>query len=161
MSKLVSWIAVILLLCVVPFGSWLYLSKGLNYRKAALSELQVKDSLSISEDSLRILNNKTTVLVLNKEVRIMDILGKINDQFKNSPSFQIMFKDSVGTYSYLPKGYLDERFLSYQGKDFILIDNKLQIRNSYNSDVPAIKKMVEHIAIILPRVKEADIIIKK
>jgi len=161
MSKFVSWLAVILLLCIVPFGSWLYLSKGLNYRKAALSELKAKDSISIAEDSLGFLNNKTTLLVLNRDSRIIDILAKINDQFKNSPNFQIVFRDSVETYRYLPINYIDKKIASYKTDDFILIDNKLQIRNSYGSDMPAIKKMIEHIAIILPRAKEADIIIKK
>ncbi len=41
MKYLVSF-GVLLLLVILPAGSWFYLQKGLDYRKAALKELKIK-----------------------------------------------------------------------------------------------------------------------
>ena len=41
------------------------------------------------------------------------------------------------------------------------MDTAMRVRNVYDNDAESIKKLVEHIAIVLPRQKESDIEMKK
>jgi hypothetical protein len=161
MGKLVSWVAVVLLLLVVPLGSWFYLNKGLNYRKSALAELIPKDSIDISKDTLKMLAGKTSIVVLKSDNKTELFLADIKQQFKNTPKFQIIYRDSIYGSTFLPKDYLTINFLPYTKQTFVLIDEKLRIRNSYTNEVDQVRKMVEHIAITIPRPKESDIEMKK
>lgn len=156
MSKLVSWIAVLLLLVIVPFGSWVYLSKGLNYRKSALAELKPKDSISIKLDTLNLFAGKTTLLVLQNQGSD-EIVNAIEEQFKNAQALQVLYKDSTKLRSYVPNNYLGGFFEGRREFAFALIDKDLLIRNYYSLDIESVKKMIEHIAIIMPRPKELDI----
>ncbi len=161
MSKLLSWIVLGLFVVVVPFGSWYYLKQGLNYRKAAIAELKVKDSISVDVDTLRLLKGKTTVLVLGSGQQINDHLDQLNDQFKNTIGFQILSYDMASVFTKIPKDYFLEKQQKYSGSDYILIDTSSRIRNVYIDDVEGIKKMIEHLAIVIPRQKEADINMKQ
>jgi hypothetical protein len=156
MGKLISWVAVILLLGVVPIGSWVYLNKGLNYRKAALAELVPKDSINISLDTLKLLSDKTTLIVL-RDKDTNEIVEAIKDQFKNAQGFQVLYRDSIGGSNYLPLGYAGGYFIKDDNFSFVLVDTKLKVRNYYKNDIGSVKKMIEHIAIVIPRPKEADI----
>ncbi len=160
MGKLVSWIVLALFVLIVPLGSWYYLQTGLDYRKNAISELLVKDSLDVHLDSLCILKNKTSLLVLQSNDSIKVILDKINEQFKNSPGFQIVDFDTSTVYLKLPNDYLLELRQKYSNQDFMLLDTSLYIRNVYKNTEPEIRKLIEHMAITIPRPKETDINLK-
>nr|MBP6568352.1 hypothetical protein [Saprospiraceae bacterium] len=95
MGKLLSWIVLGLFLVVVPFISWYYLKEGLDYRKQALSELKVKDSIQVDLDSLLILKGNTTLLVLQSGKEVTDLLPPIQEQFKNTQNFQIVSFDQT------------------------------------------------------------------
>ena len=156
MGKLLSWIVLGLFLVVVPFISWYYLKEGLDYRKQALSELKVKDL-----DSLLILKGNTTLLVLQSGKEVTDLLPPIQEQFKNTQNFQIVSFDQTSGFDYLPIGYLSQLKSKYSNESFMLIDTSLRIRNTYKHDMDAVRKMIEHIAIVIPRVKESDIKMKQ
>lgn len=159
MQKYISITAVLLLLFIVPFGSWYYLKKGLDYRKDALKELLGKDSLSAQLDTLDYLNGKTSIIVLENSSKLLKVVTTIDEQFKNTPKFQIVYVDSFlnDTKLILPKDYIAAFISKYQGKSFLLLDEKMILRNTYNADETSIKKLIEHTAIVLPRPKEADI----
>jgi hypothetical protein len=54
------------------------------------------------------------------------------------------------------------RFMAtYEGKNFVLVDTSLNIRNSYSQSDEEIRKLIEHVAIVIPRQKESDIQLKK
>ncbi len=161
MGKLLSWIVLGLFLVVVPFISWYYLKEGLDYRKQALSELKVKDSIQIELDSLLILKGNTTLLVLQSGKEVTDLLHPIQEQFKNTQNFQIVSFDQTSGFDYLPLGYLSQLKSKYNDESFMLIDTSLYIRNTYKHDMDAVRKMIEHIAIVIPRVKESDIKMKQ
>lgn len=156
MGKLVSWVAVILLLVVVPLGSWYYLNQGLNYRKTALSELHPKDSISLHQDTLNLLKDRTTLVVLDKN-NTSSIIDAVGDQFKNAQGFQVLHYDSTSTSDVIPFHYSNGFFDTKQGYAFVLIDQDLKIRNFYKGDMVSVKRMIEHIAMVIPRPKEADI----
>ncbi len=161
MGKLLSWIVLGLFVIVVPLGSWYYLSLGLNYRKAALAELTVKDSINIKSDTLNILKGKTTVLALKGGDQISSHLKQLNDQFKNSYSFQIVSYDTSTVYTHIPLEYLFSVKQKYAGSDYVLLDTSSHIRNVYIDNTEGIKKLIEHLAIVIPRAKEVDINMKK
>ncbi|MBK9734381.1 MAG: hypothetical protein IPO92_05180 [Saprospiraceae bacterium] len=161
MSKLISWIVLGLFVVAVPFGSWYYLKKGLDFRRHALSELLVKDSISVKEDSLKLMIGKTSVLVLRNSPEIGEHLQAIYTQFKKTDGFQIICFDSIGTFPVLPVGYLSGLKAKFGQNDFVLIDTGNKIRHVYNNNIEDIKKMIEHIAITIPRPKEADIKMKQ
>jgi hypothetical protein len=161
MGKLLSWIVLGLFLVVVPFISWYYLKEGLDYRKKALSELIAKDSISVKIDSLKKLAGKTTLLLNKSSKDVTDLIPPIQEQFKNTVGFQIISFDTVPGIVHLPENYLGQLRTKYSDQTFILIDTSLFIRNTYKHDMDAVRKMIEHIAIVIPRVKESDIKMKQ
>ena len=140
MGKLLSWIVLGLFLVVVPFISWYYLKEGLDYRKKALSELIAKDSISVELDSLQKLAGRTTLLLNKSSKDVTDLIPPI---------------------IHLPENYISQLRTKYADQSFILIDTSLFIRNTYKHDMDAVRKMIEHIAIVIPRVKESDIKMKQ
>lgn len=161
MGKLLSWIVLGLFLVVVPFISWYYLKEGLDYRIKALSELIAKDSISVELDSLKKLAGKTTLLLNKSSKDVTDLIPPIEEQFKNTQGFQIISFDTIPGIIHLPENYLNQIRTKYADQSFILIDTSLFIRNTYKHDMDAVRKMIEHIAIVIPRVKESDIKMKQ
>ncbi len=161
MGKLISWIALIFFVVVVPFISWYYLKLGYNYRKQILSEVRAKDSIHVSLDSLSLLRSKTTLLILNSSNKTANITDGIREQFKNVNGFQIASFDSLSSAIVLPDNYIEKTQSKYKASVLLLIDTSLKIRNAYNDNPESIRKLIEHIAVILPRQKDADIKMKQ
>ncbi|MGB4958785.1 MAG: hypothetical protein WBO36_04865 [Saprospiraceae bacterium] len=160
MGKLVSWVVLGLFLVIVPFGSWYYLQKGLDYRKNALRELEIKDSLSIRVGTFRLFQNKTSLVVLDVSDDIYKIKEALLEQYKSSIGFQILYPIAQSDVVLLPEDLLKYFKSKYPDDTFVLVDESRMIRNTYKSDEASVKKLVEHIAIVLPRPKESDIKMK-
>jgi len=161
MNRIYTWVVVGLFLMLVPLGSWYYLHQGLQYRKQLLKELEVKYQIDSSADSLKLLFGNANLVVLDNSNKILEIVNQLNDQFANSPKFNIIFKDSVDQYSYLPQGYMAEEWNKMSGSSFVLLDTLMNVKNTYLDDLDQIKKLVEHISVVIPRQKEADIKVKQ
>jgi hypothetical protein len=155
MGKFLTWVVLGLFVVVVPFGSWYYLKSGADYRRQAISELSKKDSLSKGQDTLHILRGKTTLFIPSRQVVDEKILTNLRSQFGQSESFQIIKADSLSEL------YRKGIYAKYISNKILLIDTGLYIRNVYGSSVEDIRKVVEHTAIILPRVREMDIKMQK
>ena len=203
-------IALVLLLIVLPLGSWLYLKKGFNYQKEALAELKdygqlpmffAKDNFSrpLGTDQLK---NKLTL------INYFSNTPQSNDRLKTMLSLHEQFDDREGVVflniglnpsaqldSQIPlvdsnqffvlntsgeqplflgkeigyplfEGYTPGDSLSMNPvtpedlKDYpflVLIDIKGRIRNFYPyENKERIKRIVEHIALTMPRVIEPD-----
>ena len=95
------------------------------------------------------------------KIQFTDLLPPIQEQFKNTQNFQIVSFDQTSGFDYLPIGYLSQLKSKYSNESFMLIDTSLRIRNTYKHDMDAVRKMIEHIAIVIPRVKESDIKMKQ
>lgn len=160
MKKLISWIVLAALVIIVPVGSWYYLQQGLDYRRSALKDLAVKDSIQIQDDSLMLFKGKTTLLVLGKDSSVMVHSKIIDDQYGSSFSFQTLSTSTNLGIPQVPDNYianLIDKFSEYQ---YLLIDTSMKIRNHYKDSNEDLKRLVEHIAIILPRPVESDIKMK-
>jgi hypothetical protein len=158
MRKLISWIVLIALLFIIPFGSWYYLKQGLDYRKTALEDLVTKGLLPEMPDSINVFRGKTTLLVF-ESTNDNDILQPIFAQFKDAYTFQMAGISGNHLLIEVDSSVLDNLKLS--GKTFALIDTAGNIRNYYTTDREQLKSMVEHLAVILPQPKEKDVKMKK
>lgn len=173
--------AIVIILIGLPIGSYLYLRSGFMYRLEALQTLESKgdfpDSLlclnSSSDLQSTKLNRKTLLLAQFKdtghEEELKNNLRLLNDQFSDSKTFQMVWLlDSSVNKSLnqdldilncnVDKLQLDELFLD---NELMLVDTSLQIRNRYSYSAERFKKVVEHLAIILPREKRKNIVLQR
>lgn len=147
--------AVILMLFVLPAGSWWYLKSGLEYRIQVRDEAAIKSPFDeqiagLEQPSqaslLAALDNKITVLNFSDPLSSdqEDVVSRIVEKYGERDLFQFVhFKDV--------EGVTEQDAISYKA-DFpiYLIDQDLNMRNSYTWDEDQIKQLVIHIAAVLP-----------
>ena len=162
MKYLVSSV-VFILIAIVPFGSWYYLQTGLNYRKDALKELEPKEEFSVDGFDNSVLKSKTTLFQLKKVEE--DVLPEIYDQYNKSETYQVVTieeaveaQDNWITISPIIADVISSK---YDNAGFILVDTSVMVRNTYPADMDGVRSMIEHTSIVLPRIKEIDIKLKK
>lgn len=162
MRYIVSGI-VFCLIAIVPFGSWYYLQSGLNYRKEALKELEPKMKFEVEGFDDSLLKSKTTLLQVSNINN--EILPEVYDQYSKSETYQVYSLQTPGEDSedwFSLSGDLAKKIsLQFDNSSLILVDTSGIVRNSYSSDPKEIAKMIEHTSIILPRIKEIDIKMRK
>lgn len=169
MKYFVSFI-VVLLVVGLPLGSWLYLQSGLKFRLELVELTKVKGplntSLSINDGSgvlLDELSGKTSILIDKRQVDIAAI-NEVNDQFDQTYTFQMVYLTSDSCDHVLRKGNkcvkLKENDLQMILKDqaYVIIDTSMNIRNWYSANDTSYLKIVEHMAVVLPRVPDKDIL---
>jgi hypothetical protein len=162
MKYLVSSV-VFILIAIVPFGSWYYLQTGLNYRKEALKELEPKGLFSADGFDNSILRSKTTLFQL-KDVE-ENVLPKIFEQYNKSKTYQVVAIDTPdepqSNWKVISSDLANTISSKYDNAGFILVDTSMMVRNSYPADMDGVRRMIEHTSIVLPRIKEMDIKLKK
>jgi len=157
--KILSWIVLFALVVIVPFGSWYYLRQGLDYRKDALKQLEVKAKLDSTGYTDSIFSGKTTLVVLRINEETEAALVPIIDQFKDAYTFQVIADSSVQSNIIAASVPLDSLFIR-QNHSFALVDTSGNIRNYYGQTMEDLKNLVEHLAVLLPNPKEPDIKLK-
>lgn len=174
------------LLMAAPIISYFYLNEGYQYRISSLQELEIKGEInpfnlaidtvtSFSDDDLK--GKITAVLFLEGNDEERQYVTDLVDQFGERREFQLLvLAPSTMTWESKPpvtvvrspedgsRNFLSNTFsdtLDWKTPSFVLVDTSAQIRHYYqgNWEVKR-KKLVEHIAIILPRTKKSDIIHK-
>lgn len=162
MKYLVSSV-VFILIAVVPFGSWYYLQTGLNYRKDALKELEPKGLFSADDFDNSVLKSKTTLFQL-KDVK-EDVLTEIFDQYDKSETYQVVAvqkpTEVFSNWKVISQELANRISSKYDNAGFILVDTSMMVRNTYPADMDGVRRMIEHTSIVLPRVKEMDVKLKK
>lgn len=166
-------LAVILVLFLLPAGSYYYLKKGFSFRYNALQELKTKQTFPVS-DIYDFEGNKKSDFLKKKINQVyfsepianekqISIFNRLEKQFKNREYFQ-----QIILYNEKPiEEFNDEKFQGYyaDGKStehlelnrIYLIDTSGMIRNSYDLTDEDIKKLVSHTAILLPLPKKKEI----
>lgn len=155
---------------VLPLGSYLYLSRGVDYRLAALEMVKPKGELVDFEyyvdgvaRSSRSLDNKTALIHVNENSKDSKYLDMIYTQFTQSPNLELLqiVSDSLIEYKegfnkvYSPNAKAIMN--TYSGKDIILIDTALQVRSYYELNDSTVNELVRDIAVILPLKKKSTI----
>ena len=168
MNKLGTALLLLLLLVILPAGSWLYLKKGFNYRQQIMKDLENKvpfnDTLTTSDSVAIAVKNKCTLLALHSDEKV---LQDVYRQFKEAKGFQLIAENNAdifrqeykktnaeidaminNSYKQINKTQLTELQSRFSGKDFILIDSLNQIRNTYTK--ADMTKLINHIPPLLP-----------
>lgn len=159
MKYLVSF-AVASLVIIVPFGSWYYLQTGLNYRRALSKELVPKAQVS-NLSSSTIFEGATTLLARPLvTLSLRDTLKVIFDQYQDGLTFQLVDLGYAGqlwdaNHQSVPVDSLAEVIPA--DMQFALIDIDGQVRRYYDSSPSDVNKLIEHLAIIIPKPKRQDI----
>ena len=155
--------AVVIMLFVLPAGSWWYLQSGFNYRKQILEDIKPKRALAQQgEDEKgmmaveKVFKDKITVFAsgTNIDSKKQDIIDRIAEKYGNRDYFQ--FKTMRELQSELSQGDL-----STHRDSIYLIDKDLLIRNAYSWSDEDVKKLVEHTAALLPVPKREKISLKR
>lgn len=170
MKRLLPIFVLLLMFIVLPLGSYLYLSRGVDYRLAALEMVKPKGELidfqyyvdGITRSS-RSLDKKTALIHVNEESKDRRYLDMIYDQFKQSPNFELLqiVSDSLAvteegfTKVYSPNAKAIQK--AYLGKDIILVDTSLLVRSYYELNDSTVNELVRDIAVILPLKKKSSI----
>jgi len=151
---------VVIMLFVLPAGSWWYLNKGFNYRKQILEEIEVKSSLLENQsfdgqskqklDSL--LNDRISVLVTHKELnkQEQETLLKIKEKYGGRDLFQVVKMIELSDFKD-----------NWSNDKIYLVDQELNIRNEYSFEKQDIKKLVEHIAALIPMPVREEVKLKR
>lgn len=183
-GKLIAFIALTLLIGA-PIVSYFYLNEGYEYRLETLRDLEVKgvvqpfNIVKAAEGSIQETDLKGRVTVLSHlddSPTTLKFVGDLTDQYSDRPEFQMI---SLGPSAIAPEV---NNWKHVQGTDsaskvlfseitsglvdmtppyYILVDSALSIRKIYPDTSESVRmKLVEHIAVILPRSKDSDIIHK-
>lgn len=170
MKRLIPILILFLMFIVLPIGSYLYLSKGVDYRLAALEMVLPKGELIDFEYyvdgvalSSKTLDKKTALIHVNEDSDDTKYLDMIYDQFKQSPNLELLkiVSDSLveevdgfhRVYSPSAKAIMEK----YSGKDIILVDTAMQVRSYYDLNDSTVNELVRDISVILPLKKKSSI----
>jgi len=176
--KYLKGIGVIILLFLLPLGSWYFLQSGLDWRKAKRETLKKKvrfmtayDFSNADKDKLFELSvRKTNVVKTNGNLTDLD--KSLIKQFQNSHTFQfLVISDGVPKPEYLSsksvQRYFDPENQNakhdyLQAADYLLVDTLGYIRQYYEGkDKSTLNYLVEDVALILPKVQTRDILMKR
>jgi len=176
--KYLKGIGVIVLLFLLPLGSWYFLQSGLDWRKAKRETLQKKvrfmtayNFTNADKDKLFELSvRKTNVVKTNGELTELD--KALIAQFQNSHTFQfLVMSDGVATPEHLSskdvRRYFDPQNQKAKHEylanaDYLLVDTMGYIRQYYQGkEKESLNYLVEDVALILPKTKTRDILMKR
>lgn len=160
----------ILLLIVLPLGSYIYLKKGYSYRKTIMNDLStsfdLKDTVAFADGNNAKYKNQCTVVAINGSE---EDIKSIYLQFKEAKGFQLVAptnpseikkvftKNSVNNDLILASSYklIDSTSLAhlrntYINKSYIIIDSLSKVRYQYGESQEDKQKLVAHITALLP-----------
>lgn len=173
MQKHFNGILLLLVLVGLPFGSYLYLKSGFQFRKNLIDELK---TTSVLKDSL---TQDGALIPTRGRCTVVNISGtpqnqtSLYDQFKDAKGFQLVGSvDTLTMSEYsekrqknitasLSKNYykLDSaKVVSFQqlypNTQFIILDTMGLVRKLYAGGKEDMKKIAGHITVLLPLYKE-------
>jgi len=158
------------MLVVLPLGSYLYLTQGIDYRLAAMAKVEPKGELldfeyyqnGLKHDKQSLLD-KTVLIHIDQSKNNDKYIDMIADQFAESPNLELI-QISTDSNAVAGEGFInvyspDFSALeqAYKGKDIILIDTGLQVRSYYDLSDSTLNELVRDIAVVLPLKKKSTI----
>lgn len=169
-NNIYKFLMLILLLIVLPLGSYIYLKKGYAYRKTIMEDLSkpadLKDTIALADGNLVKYKNKCTVVAING----MEADTKsIYLQFKEAKGFQLVAPTQLSeikkvfpksnaitdlilasSYKMIDSSSLAHLKLSYANKSYIIIDSLSKVRFQYGESMNDKQSLVAHITALLP-----------
>ena len=156
--KYLRGLAVVLVIFVLPAGSWYYLQSGYNYRLNALKELEPKgifEYISLEKDDSELFDEKISLICFCADVGNENLatLVRIEEKY-DSRGFQLIKLEQENDE-------YDSLYKKYGPKKLILIDKDREYRRSYSFDEGEIKDLVQHAAIVIPLPSRKKIKLKR
>lgn len=173
-------VTLILILFLLPIGSWYYLKSGLKWRQQAqaamsgtqpMAGLPYQTSLGKRLDQEQVIDNVSllTVLACQDEQSQRDLITSFYNQFKQTQKANFIFFDTCALLASHWVDSLQQR--SYRipcidslnacstlfetwpsGTSYALVDRKGIIRSYYRAGTEDEKRtMLEHMALLIPR----------
>jgi hypothetical protein len=174
---------IIILLVIIGFPamSWIYLKSGLKWRVSAQDATEKKSVLAdftlLGGDSIRMTPADLlgTYYVVGRPADDISIahLVKIHEQFHARPDFHILMivqdslvsqpVDTIGTRTRCILGCEKlETLLFEDNYTAAIVDDSLYVRGRYDlTSLEQMRKMVEHLAVVLPIEKREKIELKR
>lgn len=177
--KYIKSILLLMLLVGLPLVSWYFLNSGLEWRKSKVSDLKAKDiflksyqfSAEDKNNLFEIMTHRTCVVKLSDE-KLNDNDKAIIDQFNKAHTFKFVSLSktdgnnnswtSKSAVRYFKPSTTEPVLSELKGMNYVLVDTAGYIRQYYKgSRKQDLARLVEDIAVILPRKKPKDIVLKK
>ncbi len=173
MRKHLNGILLVFVLVGLPFGSYLYLKSGFNFRKSLIDDLRqsqpLKDTLTQSHQAVITRGKCTVISIRGAEQNQISLY----DQFKDAKGFQLVGTlDTAAMATYLlkrqrtlsvslPPNYfqLDSAKIAsfqalYPQSHYLILDTLGFVRMQYQESKDDLKKIAGHITVLLPLYKE-------
>lgn len=181
-------VTIVLILFILPFVSWYYLQRGLEWRKEAQKIMKGTDPFpegkwqepggrTFSTTQLEDHVSLITFLSCDQSEEIIATLNKFHDQFKETKKANFIILDSCNTGGIIDRtkdGWYvfqcsDSLSLCNlllrswpQGKTHALVDKDKKIRSYYSSATLDEKRLLlEHMALLLPRERSEKVELKR
>jgi len=156
--KTLRGLAIVLVIFVLPAGSWYYLQQGYNYRLNALQELEPKgqfERLALEQGKEDLFEEKVTLICLCGDASKEELatLDQIEEKY-DSRGFQLIKLKSQDPDAQLLRS-------KYGTDKLILVDKDREFRSSYTFASEDIKEVVKHVAIVIPLPSRKKIKLKR
>lgn len=157
--------AVVLLIVVVPLGSWYYLQRGLDYRRDLMLQLKPKGVVDDVQSQQQLKGSTTLWYNATAFPEYNNQVVQIYQQYKDASTFQLLIQGDVQEELKGFQNVVDSRLSPDTKHDwssipFAIMDTSYQIRNVYSKSDHIIQDVVSHLAVVLPRPKDKDIKMK-
>lgn len=145
-----------ILIVVLPAGSWYFLQHGLDWRREKRVELVPKGNL-LTDHSW---NDEQKVLLTNAfkdKTSLVSFTQKYSD---NELAVLEQFKDAY-TFQSHNKSTLEIQLDKIYDANYLVIDTSMNVRQKYiGQGEQILARIIEDIALLLPKQKEKDIKMK-
>ena len=149
-------VLVIMLLVGLPAGSWYFLQHGLEWRREKRTELVPKGNLLTDNNWTETQKQSLTALFKDK-TSLVTLSNKYTDRELEVVN---QFKDAF-TFQALNNSNLEVPLNGLYDANYIVIDTSLNVRQKYiGQGEQIITRIVEDIALLLPKQKGRDIKMK-
>lgn len=174
MKNFVSGVLVVMIIGF-PLASWYYLDSGLTYRINLREALAPKGNVLNDLKELDIKGKTTWITRLDQSSTssLKKFIPLVHAQFNDAPSYQsLILRDTTISSASMTSAIMDNKIsiIDIDGRyaniladnwHSALIDTSGDLRYIYGIEKPDFDTLVEHIAMILPRLQKKDIAQKK
>jgi len=163
-SSYFNLIALIAVLVIAPLISWIYLKKGVEYRKSALETLTPK---SLDSETLGFIkpfikpDGQAKLIYLPRVEQDMTLVYEVDDRIIEKPLFDLII---IGDTSAISKPQkinnlsFQQNDIAYKGPyDYVLLDTGNVVRATYINNDDVAKEIIRHLSIVIPMQKKKSI----
>lgn len=162
-GKVVSGLAIVLVLIIAPIGSFFYLRAGLKYRLESQEQLEAQEiSESLKKSIIDVITPyHVSLLHLGGDADEdgLDLLSKIDDRIVERDFFEVITNASLSSLP--PKTNILSKDINVSSESnqvqFVLLDTSGVVRHLYNFGEDHSKSLIRHLSVVIPMPKSREI----